>query len=241
MRKFAYVMSAVLILAGGGGYTYGTQGAGVEGLHETLREEPKNEVERISKDGKTSTESREGEGTGSHGKPTRNRTSGTIERSTAGEESDSALQASLGSGKDDLPDVTERARRASEDRKRAADRDNSSARMLSDNRAYGYLGNFTITAYTAGYESTQKKKGEKGYGVTATGTDVKEGRTIAADWAVLPPGTVVEIEGLEGTYVVEDRGGGVDGNHIDLYIESLLRAKDWGRQERSVWVVEWGV
>ncbi|MED3571936.1 3D domain-containing protein [Cytobacillus praedii] len=103
-----------------------------------------------------------------------------------------------------------------------------------------FLGTFTITAYTAGYESTQKKKGEPGYGITATGTTVKEGRTIAANWGVLPPGTVVKIEGLEGSYTVEDRGGGVKGKHIDIYIADLNKALDWGRQKRKVSVVTWG-
>lgn len=102
------------------------------------------------------------------------------------------------------------------------------------------LGEFTITAYTAGYESTQKKKGQKGYGITATGTKVTEGRTIAADWGVLPPGTVVQIDGLPGTYTVEDKGGAVDGKHIDLFVQDLGRARKWGRQKREVTVIEWG-
>lgn len=96
---------------------------------------------------------------------------------------------------------------------------------------------FTITAYTAGYESTQKKPGQTGYGITATGTRVQEGRTIAADWGVLPPGTTVHIEGLPGNYVVEDRGGAVNGQHIDLYVADLERARAWGRQTRQVTIV----
>lgn len=49
------------------------------------------------------------------------------------------------------------------------------------------LGTFVITAYTAGKESTGKSPGDKDYGVTATGTTALAGRTIAADWEVLPP------------------------------------------------------
>lgn len=100
------------------------------------------------------------------------------------------------------------------------------------------LGEFTITAYTANYESTGKNPGDPGYGVTATGTTVQEGRTIAADWDILSPGTIVKIEGFEGTFTVEDRGGAVNGKHIDVYMPDLDEAISWGKRKRSVTVVE---
>jgi 3D (Asp-Asp-Asp) domain-containing protein len=102
-----------------------------------------------------------------------------------------------------------------------------------------YRGSFTITAYTAGYESTQKKPGQEGYGITYSGTTVKEGRTIAADLNVLPVGTRVYIEDV-GERTVEDKGGAVNGNHIDLYIADLDEALEWGRQKKKVYVIEWG-
>lgn len=102
------------------------------------------------------------------------------------------------------------------------------------------MGTFKITAYTAGYESTGKRPGDPAYGVTATGATVEEGVTIAADWNVLPPGTLVKIQGLEGYYTVQDRGGGVKGNHIDLYVSDLTEALEWGVRERKIWVKEWG-
>lgn len=108
------------------------------------------------------------------------------------------------------------------------------------------MGSFLITAYTAGKESTGKRPGDKDYGVTATGTTAVEGRTISADWSILPPGTKVNIEGLPGYYVVEDRsekrekGGKIIGKHIDLFIPKLQAALEWGRQYRNVTVIEWG-
>ena len=58
---------------------------------------------------------------------------------------------------------------------------------------------------------------------TATGTKCTQGRTIAADWNILPAGTVIYIEndplGGDGYYTVEDRGGGVKGHHIDIYAD----------------------
>jgi 3D (Asp-Asp-Asp) domain-containing protein len=101
-----------------------------------------------------------------------------------------------------------------------------------------FLGEFTITAYTAGVESTGKSPGHPDYGKTASGAYVQEGRTIAADWNVLPSGTKVKIEGLEGIYVVEDRGGAIKGNKLDIYMESVHDAKNWGVQKRSIWIVE---
>ena len=58
---------------------------------------------------------------------------------------------------------------------------------------------------------------------TATGTTCAEGRTVAADWGVLTPGTKIYIEndplGGDGYYVVEDKGYGVDGHSIDIFAE----------------------
>ncbi|MBV2197433.1 hypothetical protein KQR56_09900 [Bacillus velezensis] len=42
------------------------------------------------------------------------------------------------------------------------------------------IGVFKITAYTAGVESTGKRPGDEGYGITADGSMVQEGITVAA-------------------------------------------------------------
>ena len=59
---------------------------------------------------------------------------------------------------------------------------------------------------------------------TATRTTCVEGRTVAADWGILPAGTKIYIEndplGGDGYYVVEDRGSGVNGHHIDIFAEN---------------------
>ncbi|MFZ3171949.1 MAG: 3D domain-containing protein [Carboxydocellales bacterium] len=103
-------------------------------------------------------------------------------------------------------------------------------------------GSFLITAYTAGHESTGKRPGDKGYGEVAISTPkkpvyAKEGRTIAADWAVLPPGTIVEIEGLDGRYQVEDHGS-YTGRQIDLFKNDVTEARKWGKKYREIWIVE---
>lgn len=100
------------------------------------------------------------------------------------------------------------------------------------------LGEFKITAYTAGFESCGKLPDDPLYGITATGNKVRENHTIASDWDVLEPGTKVMIDGFDNIFVVEDRGGAVKGNHIDVYMEDLDEALEWGVREREVWIVE---
>ena len=72
-----------------------------------------------------------------------------------------------------------------------------------------YLGTFKIT----GYDTCVKCCG-KADGITASGTQATVGKTCAAskDFAF---GTELYIEGI-GYRTVEDRGGGVNGNHIDV-------------------------
>lgn len=75
-----------------------------------------------------------------------------------------------------------------------------------------YIGEFKITYYNICEVCTGKLDG-----ITASGNIVKENCTIASDWDVLPPGTKVFIEGI-GIRTVEDKGGAVKGNHIDVYL-----------------------
>ena len=87
------------------------------------------------------------------------------------------------------------------------------------------LGTFKVYAYY---------KGPNGL-LTATGTICEEGRTVAADFGVLPAGTKIYIEGV-GERIVEDTG--VSGRDLDLFIASKDECIQWGIQEREVWVIE---
>lgn len=89
------------------------------------------------------------------------------------------------------------------------------------------LGNFTLTAYTAGPESTGKKTGDPAYGVTSSGAYVSEGVTIAVDPKVIPIGSRVYIEGI-GYRVAQDTGSAIKGNRIDLYVSDLNNARQFG-------------
>ena len=54
----------------------------------------------------------------------------------------------------------------------------------------------------------------------------QEGRTIAADWTIFPPGTCFEIPGL-GKRIVEDTGSAIKELDIDIYFNSHLMAKSF--------------
>lgn len=71
---------------------------------------------------------------------------------------------------------------------------------------------------------------------TASGAVAQEGVTIAADWDILPPGTVVYIDGM-GERVVQDRGGAIKGNAVDIYFEDHDEALVFGRQTVRLYVV----
>ena len=96
------------------------------------------------------------------------------------------------------------------------------------------LGIYTITAYCACERCCGKSPDDPLYGITATGTTATEGRTIAVDPLVISYGTVVYIDGQ--AYVAEDCGGGIRGNQIDIYFDDHETARQWGVQEREVWI-----
>lgn len=94
-----------------------------------------------------------------------------------------------------------------------------------------------LSAYTANKESTGKRYGDPGHGITKTGTQVKEGRTIAVDPRVIPLGWWVHIEGI-GLRRAEDIGTFVKGKEIDLYMKRTSQAKKFGRQDgHTVYVI----
>ncbi|MGC8844435.1 MAG: 3D domain-containing protein [Candidatus Hydrogenedens sp.] len=72
----------------------------------------------------------------------------------------------------------------------------------------------------------------KKVGVTASGVKAKKG-TISADISRFPFGTVMYIPGY-GYGRVEDRGGSVKGNSIDLFFKKHKEAMRWGRQTKKV-------
>lgn len=86
------------------------------------------------------------------------------------------------------------------------------------------------SAYTAAADECGKSDG-----VTASGVKVEEKRTLACP-PNLPFGVKVNINGM-GTYVCEDRGGAIKGNHFDIYMETKAQAFAFGRQHLEAQLV----
>ena len=81
------------------------------------------------------------------------------------------------------------------------------------------------------FKSGPNKGKPKEIGITASGAKARRG-TLAADPSV-PFGTVIHIPGY-GYGRVEDRGGAIKGNKLDLWFPSHQAAKEWGRQTHTV-------
>ena len=105
----------------------------------------------------------------------------------------------------------------------------------SVNRKIKSVLKMNASAYTAGFESTGKRPGDKNYGITATGTKVKHG-TVAVDPKIIPLGTDLYVEGY-GYAKALDTGGAIKGNKIDLFYNSLYDAKRFGRKNLTVYVL----
>ena len=73
----------------------------------------------------------------------------------------------------------------------------------------------------------------KKVGQTASGRKAKPGETIAADTKVYPMRTIMYIPGY-GYGRVEDRGGGIKGQHVDLFFKKHKQALEWGRTKKQV-------
>lgn len=72
--------------------------------------------------------------------------------------------------------------------------------------------------------------------ITASGVEATEGVTIATDKSI-PFGTKIYINGV-GERIVQDRGGAIKNNRIDLYFDSHQEALNFGRQIKQVTIMK---
>lgn len=97
-----------------------------------------------------------------------------------------------------------------------------SSTKTANDAVYGEKMDILVT----GYSSTPDQCWGDPF-ITASGERVHVG-TMAC-----PPeyafGTKIEIDGM-GTYVCEDRGGAIKGNHFDMWFESRGEALQWGKR-----------
>jgi len=107
---------------------------------------------------------------------------------------------------------------------------------------YSEVMQLEATAYCPCYSCCGKYPGNKWYNITATGTKGRVG-VIAVDPRVIPLGTKVYIEGLNGAKnygyaVAEDTGGAIKGQIIDLYLNTHKETINWGRQQVKVYILK---
>lgn len=103
------------------------------------------------------------------------------------------------------------------------------------------LGEFRITAYCGcsiccGEYGKNRPVDENGKTIvyTANQTVAVEGVTIAADISIFPYGTHLYINGHQ--YTVQDRGGAINGNRVDIYFENHQDALNFGVQYKEVFI-----
>ncbi len=94
---------------------------------------------------------------------------------------------------------------------------------------------------TSAYCSCARCTG-KTNGITSSGASAKEWHTIAAG-AGYPIGTIIYIPSLAdkpngGWFVVEDRGGAISNNRIDIYMGSHQSAIHFGRKNLECYVYQ---
>lgn len=121
--------------------------------------------------------------------------------------------------------------------------ENKSAEVVIDGKKIsaisyqtGWIG--TCYAYQLGGINGSKS------GITATGTKVKEGRTIAVDPSLIPYGSVVAVyipslKQWSGLYLAEDTGGAIKGKHIDVAVKPS-QVKTFGTRNIQIAIVERG-
>jgi 3D (Asp-Asp-Asp) domain-containing protein/uncharacterized protein YxeA len=99
-----------------------------------------------------------------------------------------------------------------------------------------------VTAYDLTFSSCQKLPEDPDYGITASGARVKEWYTVASGKNI-PFGTKVYIPFFKdkpngGWFVVQDRGGGISDNDIDVFVNDHEECMEIGRRILDVWILK---
>lgn len=107
---------------------------------------------------------------------------------------------------------------------------------------YSKMLTMTATAYDLSFQSTGKRPGDRGYGITASGMRAQRG-VVAVDPRVIPLGTKLYIETADGSFVygnaiAADTGGAIKGNKIDLFMSSNAECRSFGRRKVNVYILD---
>ena len=128
--------------------------------------------------------------------------------------------------------VTEPVDKIVQVQKKATSRGTTTARTALPTSTASTSGGTTykITAYCPCAKCCGKTSG-----MTASGTKATAGRTVAAS-SKFAFGTKLNIGGH--IYTVEDRGGAINGNKIDIFVNTHAEALAWGVRYLTVSVVQ---
>jgi 3D (Asp-Asp-Asp) domain-containing protein len=101
--------------------------------------------------------------------------------------------------------------------------------------------NVVATAYTA---SCGGCSGTTSTGIDVSNTTTYQGKTvIATDPSVIPTHSIVKIDTDDGqsfTAIVEDKGGAIKGNKIDVLVANENTAINFGRQRATITILREG-
>ena len=94
------------------------------------------------------------------------------------------------------------------------------------------------SAYTA--STCDKAPTDKNYGITASGAKAKANYTVAAGKGY-PMGTIIYIPAMAnkpsgGWYVVQDRGGAITNNKLDIYMNTYNECIQFGRRNLECYI-----
>ncbi len=104
--------------------------------------------------------------------------------------------------------------------------------VYASNASGSYLGQFILTGYCPCVICCGKTNG-----ITASGRPATANHTIAADKR-FAFGTQMIINGM--VYTVEDRGGAIKGNHIDVFFNTHAEALAFGKKTGDVYLYTGG-
>lgn len=103
----------------------------------------------------------------------------------------------------------------------------------------------TITHYCICESCCGKSTSDPAYGITASGREATPYVSVAVDTDVIPLGADVLVDYGDGEihyYRADDTGSAINGNHIDLCVESHQEALNMGVKTATVyWVMPDGI
>lgn len=148
----------------------------------------------------------------------------TVAGDTQGQESSAAASKTIVAGA-----ATAEKEAAKADEQDDELSDPSAESSASDTKLVS-LGVFKTTGYCPCYQCSE------GWGRhTCTGAIASSNHTIAVDPRVIPYGSKIMINGT--VYTAEDRGGGVRGNHIDIFYDTHAQTRQHGSRQAEVFLV----